>query len=115
MEEVLAALAGSGQQRGENGRDIGAELRAEASGDLAVDDGGAEILLRGVVGGWDVGSVEEDEEAVPMLAIAGLETASVGRVGLLGEECAEDEPSTRSTNCSRLSSDSASRSMGPQA
>jgi len=66
-------------------------LRAEAAGDLAVDDGGAEILLGGVVGRWDVRAVEEDEQASAMLAIAFLEAAGVGRVGLVRQEGAEDE------------------------
>ena len=63
-----------------------------AAGDLAMDDGRAEILLGGVVGGRDVRAVEEDEQAGAVLAIARLEATGVGRVGLLGEEGPEDEP-----------------------
>ena len=57
-----------------------------------MDDGRAEILLGGVVGGRDVGPVEEDEQARAVLLVACLEAARVGRVGLLGEEGPEDEP-----------------------
>ena len=76
---------------GENGGDVGAELGAEAAGDPAMDDGRAEILLGGVVGGRDVRAVEKDEQAGAVLLIASLQTAGVGRVGLLGEEGAEHQ------------------------
>ena len=81
-EEVLALLAGGGEERGQDGGDLGAELGAEAAGDLAMDDGGAEVLLGGVVGGRDVRAVEEDEQAGAVLAVALLEAAGVGGVGL---------------------------------
>src|SRR3954453_4742912 len=91
MEEVVATLAGSGQQRRDDGRDVGAKLGAEAASDLAMDDRGAEILLGGVVRGWDVRAVEEDEQAGPVLLIACLEAAGIGGIGLLGQEGAKDE------------------------
>jgi hypothetical protein len=57
-----------------------------------MDDGRSEILLGGIVGRGDVRVVEEDEQAGAVLAIARLEAAGVGRVGLLAEEGPEDEP-----------------------
>jgi len=56
-----------------------------------MDDGGAETLLGRIVGGRDVRAVEEDEQVGPVLTIARLEAAGIGRVRLLGEERAEDE------------------------
>src|SRR3954469_12054043 len=91
MEEVVATLTGSGQQRRDDGRDVGAKLGAEAASDLAMDDRRAEILLGGVVGGRDVRPVEEDEQAGPVLLVACLEAAGIGGVGLLGQTGAEDE------------------------
>jgi len=86
VEEVLATLAGGGEQRREDGRDVGAELRAVATDYLAVDDGRVQILLGGVIGRRDVRTVEEDEQAGAMLAIGCLEAAGVGRVPLFREE-----------------------------
>jgi hypothetical protein len=96
VEAVAALLAGGGEERGQDGRDVGSrdvgtEPRAGAAGDLAVDDGGAEILLGGVVGGPDVRPVEEAEPVGAVRAEAGLQPAGVGGVRLVGQAGPADE------------------------
>src|SRR5919201_1790054 len=86
LETILATLPSGRQERGQDGRDVGTELRAEAAGDPAVDDGGAEILLGGVVGGRDTRAVEEDEQAGAVVPVARLKATGVGGIGPLGQE-----------------------------
>jgi hypothetical protein len=70
-----------------------AEPGAAAAGDLAMDDGRAEILLGSVVGRRDVRAVEVDERAGAVRAIPELEAArfTSGPVGHLGKDGPEDQ------------------------
>ena len=49
---------------------MGALGGAVAAGDLAGDDGGAQLAFGKVVGGGDVGMIEEGEEVVELFAQA---------------------------------------------
>ena len=93
MEEVVAPLPCGGEACGEGGGEVRGGPGAIAAGDLAVDYSRAEILFGGVVGGWHVRAVEEDEEVGALVAIAGLEAAGLARctIGGLGEQGVEDE------------------------
>src|SRR5207248_8452503 len=70
VEQVLALLAGGGEDGGPDGGGLGAPGGAEATDDLAVDDRGSEVTLGAVVGGLDVVAVEEHGEAVAVGAVA---------------------------------------------
>jgi hypothetical protein len=63
IQEVTGLLASGGEDRGPDGRGLGAPGGAEAAGDLAVDDGGAQVALGVVVGRLDVVAGEEDVQA----------------------------------------------------
>ena len=72
-KQVLALLAGGGEDAGADGRRFGTPSGPKAADDLAVDDRRAQIPLRAVVGRLDVVAVEENVQAVAVRAVALLE------------------------------------------
>jgi hypothetical protein len=78
IEQVLAALASSGEDTGPDRGRLGAPGGAEAPDARAVDDRGAQVAPGAVVGRLDIVAVQEHVEAVAVQSVALLEPSGFG-------------------------------------
>src|SRR6266550_2269812 len=71
--------------RAHGGKEVSSPLRAKPIRHFSKDRAHADRLFAGVIGGWNGGIVQKEEQVVLDLGIAFLQASAMGSGGLAGE------------------------------
>ena len=78
--------------RAHGGKEVSSPLRAKPIRHFSKDRAHADRLFAGVIGGWNGGIVQKEEQVVLDLGIAFLQASAMGSGGLAGDDTVTEHP-----------------------